>query len=52
MARQIPDYQRFIAASRYARVVENENRRETWEETIERLCSWWSKQYPDIFTEK
>jgi len=52
MARQIPDYQRFIAASRYARVVENENRRETWEETIERLCSWWSKQYPDIFPEK
>lgn len=28
------DYQKFIAVSRYARWVESENRRETWEETV------------------
>ena len=29
-------YQQFIAISRYARWIEEENRRETWEETVER----------------
>lgn len=45
----ISDYQRYIAASRYARYNETKNRRETWEETVERLCSYWRNKYPDIF---
>jgi ribonucleoside-triphosphate reductase (thioredoxin) len=35
------DYQRYIAASRYARWNENESRRETWEETVERTINFW-----------
>jgi len=35
------DYQRYIAASRYARWKEDENRRETWEETVERTINFW-----------
>ena len=30
------DYQTFIATSRYARWLEDEGRRETWGETVER----------------
>ena len=36
------DYQRFIALSRYARWIEEENRRETWEETVSRLIAYFS----------
>jgi ribonucleoside-diphosphate reductase alpha chain len=36
------DYQRFIALSRYARWLEEENRRETWEETVSRLIEYFS----------
>jgi len=36
------DYQRFIALSRYARWIEEENRRETWEETVSRLIEYFS----------
>lgn len=32
------DYQRVIAVSKYARWLEKENRRETWEETVSRYC--------------
>ena len=38
------DYQKFIAISRYARWIDEENRRETWEETVNR--------YVDYITEK
>ena len=31
------DYQTFIATSRYARWIEEENRRETWAETVGRF---------------
>ena len=34
------DYQRFIALSRYARWIEEDNRRETWEETVDRLTNY------------
>jgi group I intron endonuclease len=34
------DYQRVIAVSRYARWLEDENRRETWEETVKRYCDF------------
>ena len=32
------DYQRVIAVSKYARWIEDQNRRETWEETVNRYC--------------
>ena len=34
------DYQTFIATSRYARWLEDENRRETWSETVSRYCEY------------
>ena len=37
------DYQKFIAVSRYARWLDDEQRRETWEETVSR--------YFDFFVE-
>ena len=36
MKTSMNDYQKFIATSRYARWLETEGRRETWEETVER----------------
>ena len=36
------DYQKFIAISRYARWLPNENRRETWEETVSRYVNFMS----------
>ena len=38
------DYQKFIAISRYARWIDEEGRRETWEETVHR--------YVDYITDK
>ncbi|MCA2570651.1 hypothetical protein [Microcystis sp. M42BS1] len=43
------NYQRFIALSRYARHIPEQNRRESWEETVDRLCTFWKNKYPDIF---
>tara|TARA_E500000305_G_scaffold95268_1_gene84744 strand:- start:263 stop:2176 length:1914 start_codon:yes stop_codon:yes gene_type:complete len=34
------NYQNFIATSRYARWLDNENRRETWEETVDRYLNY------------
>ena len=34
------DYQTFIATSRYARWLEDENRRETWPETVQRYINY------------
>ena len=36
------DYQNFIALSRYARWKEDEQRRETWSETVERYIDYMS----------
>lgn len=36
------DYQSFIHKSRYARYLDNVGRRETWKETVERYCSFWT----------
>jgi len=36
----IDGYSNFIAISRYARWVESENRRETWQETVNRYCNF------------
>ncbi len=37
------DYQTFIATSRYARWLEDENRRETWVETVQRYINYIAK---------
>ena len=34
------DYQNFIATSRYARWLDDEQRRETWEETVDRYINY------------
>lgn len=43
------DLQRYVHASRYARWLPDEDRRETWEETVARLCSFWLNKYPETF---
>ena len=35
-------YQQFIHKSRYARYLPDQNRRETWEETVQRYCSFFN----------
>ena len=45
------DYQNFIALSRYARWLENKNRRETWEETVNRYCEYMQNRTPALFTD-
>ena len=39
------EYQKFIHKSRYARYLDREGRRETWEETVNRYCSFWEEKY-------
>jgi ribonucleoside-diphosphate reductase alpha chain len=46
---QMNDYQKYIHASRYARWIPEKNRRETWEETVDRLISFWVSRYPNSF---
>ena len=41
------NYQKFIHLSRYARYVPEENRRETWEETVDRYISFFKARFPD-----
>ena len=42
-------YQQYIHTSRYARYLDEKQRRETWEETVTRYCSFWKEKYPDLF---
>lgn len=37
-------YQSYIHRSRYARWLEEEGRRETWEETVDRYCDFMLRQ--------
>ncbi len=37
-----PEYSQFIALSRYARWMDDKNRRETWEETVDRYINFFS----------
>jgi len=47
---QLPtDYQKYIHVSRYARYLDDKQRRETWEETVLRYCNYWHDKYPDLF---
>lgn len=44
-----PDaYSSFIFKSRYARWLEEEGRRENWDETVERLCLYYVQHYNDL----
>lgn len=46
------NYQNFIAVSRYARHVDGENRRETWEETTNRLINFYADRVPEEYKEE
>jgi ribonucleoside-triphosphate reductase len=46
---EMSDLQRYVHASRYAKWLEDKGRRETWAETVTRLCDFWKGRYPDIF---
>lgn len=43
------DYSIYIHKSRYARWIDKEGRRETWEETVKRYCDFWQQRYPNVF---
>jgi ribonucleoside-diphosphate reductase alpha chain len=52
LGREAPtQYQQFIHKSRYARWLNKEKRRETWEETVWRYMSFMGTQFPDDFNE-
>jgi ribonucleoside-triphosphate reductase len=40
----LDSYQQYIAKSRYARYLPDEQRRETWEETVDRYVNFWLKR--------
>jgi ribonucleoside-triphosphate reductase (thioredoxin) len=41
--------QEYVHLSRYARYLDEEGRRETWEETVKRFCDYWMGKYPASF---
>lgn len=43
------DLQTYVHKSRYARWMDSESRRESWDETVKRLCDFWQARYPDQF---
>lgn len=43
------DLSRYVHASRYARWLPEQGRRETWEETVARLCDFWKDRFPEQF---
>lgn len=45
------EYQQYIALSRYARWLEEEGRRETWQETCERYINYWKNKFPHLAEE-
>ena len=48
----LTEYQKFIHASRYARWVPTENRRETWEETVTRYTDFFKGRFPEFPNEE
>lgn len=40
MQNQMSDFQNYIALSRYARYIDDKQRRETWEETVDRYIDF------------
>jgi len=51
MADKLSDYGRFIHKSRYARYLESEQRRESWEETVARLMVYVQSKVPELTTD-
>lgn len=45
------DYSTYIHRSRYARFRDDLGRRETWDETVSRLCDFWLGRYPELADE-
>jgi len=41
--------QQYVHISRYARWIEEEGRRETWEETVDRYCQFFKQHHPNTF---
>ena len=39
-------YEEYIHQSRYARYLPDKNRRETWEETVDRYINFWKQRVP------
>ena len=52
MGTQMSDYQRFIFTSRYARWIEKEQRRENWDETVDRYVNFFATKIPDAYREQ
>jgi ribonucleoside-triphosphate reductase (thioredoxin) len=44
------DYEQFIFTSRYAKWIEDEKRRENWDETVKRLTDYYFPIYKDTFS--
>lgn len=42
-----PQYSEFIHKSRYARWLDDKNRRETWDETVSRYTDYWRSKYDE-----
>ena len=42
-----PEYSNFIALSKYARWLPEQQRRENWEETVSRYINYWVEKYPE-----
>jgi ribonucleoside-diphosphate reductase alpha chain len=42
-------YQEYIHLSRYARYDDEKGRRETWDETVTRYCTFFKEKFPDLF---
>lgn len=45
-------YQSYIHKSRYARWLPDQQRRETWEETVDRYFGFWRKKFPGLMDEQ
>ena len=50
--KQLSDYSNFIATSRYARWLEEENRREMWDETVTRYTDFMRERTPESLQNK
>ncbi len=42
------DFQSYIHLSKYSRWIPEVKRRETWDETVDRLASFWFKRFPEL----
>ena len=49
---KLDTYRSFIHLSRYSRYLEDEGRRETWQETVSRLINFWKDKVKDKITDE